>query len=266
MLDAALSEGQVSQRDRDSGQTSLLDMMGDESEATPIHTRPNIGEWPENELLQFEKEMMGLYVSSHPLARYGKILERYTSHSIATFADMRDGTDVVVGGLIGTVKQHITQRGNKKMAFITLETLEGPCEITVFPDLYEQKAGLIVSDMAVMVPARISFRNDEPGLIASDFIPIDEAPDRLTRAVHIRLTTIGLDETLIEKLAEILGERPGKCDVYLHCVTPEHEDVTVHATSACKVAPTQELCEQVESLLGEDTLWFSGANGLPRHE
>ncbi|NUM56362.1 MAG: DNA polymerase III subunit alpha [Candidatus Hydrogenedentes bacterium] len=266
VLDAALNEGQLSQRDRDAGQTSLLDLVSGEAESAPIHTKPNIPEWPENELLQFEKEMLGLYVSSHPLAKYSRILERYSSHSIAALKDLRDGTEVTVGGLIANVKQHITQRGNKKMAFVTLETLEGPCEVTVFPDLYEQKAGLLVSDMAVMIAARISFRNDEPGLIASDVIPIDEAPDRLTRAVHIRLTTIGLDETLIERLAEILGERPGKCDVYLHCVTPEHEDVTVHATSACKVAPSQELCDEVEGLLGEDTLWFSGANGLPRHE
>lgn len=266
VLDAAIDEGQLSQRDRDSGQTSLLDLMGSGAGPETIHAKPKIGEWPENELLQFEKEMLGLYVSSHPLAKYARTLERYSSHSIAMFKDLRDGTEVVVGGLIGNVKQHITARGNKKMAFVTLETLEGACEITVFPDLYEQRRGLLVTDMAVMVCARISFRNDEPGLIASDIISIDEAADRLTRAVHIRLTTVGLDETLIERLAEILGARPGKCDVYLHCVTPDHDDVTVHATSACKVAPSQELCAEVEGLLGEDTLWFSGANGLPRHE
>jgi len=266
VLDAAISEGQVSQRERESGQTSLLDLMGSDGAAAPMHSKPNIGEWPENELLQFEKETLGLYVSSHPLARYAKVLERYSSHSIAVYKDLRDGAEVVVGGLIGNVKHHFTARGNKKMAFITLETLEGPCEITVFPDLFEQKGGLVVSDMAVMITARISFRNDEAGLIASDIIPIDEAASRLTKAVHIRLTTVGLDATLIERLAELLGQRPGKCDVYLHCVTPEHEDVTVHATSACKVSPTQELFENIEQLLGEDTLWFSGGNGLPRHD
>ncbi len=267
VLDAAISEGQLSQRERESGQTSLLDLMGGGGSGTaPMHGKPNIGEWPENELLQFEKEMLGLYVSSHPLAKHAKLLERYSSHSIAAFKDLREGTEVVVGGLIGNVKQHVTQRGNKKMAFIVLETLEGPCEVTIFPELYEQKGGLIVPDMGVMICARINFRNDEPGLVASDIIPIEEAASRLTKAVHIRLTTLGLDEALIERLAVVLGERPGKCDVYLHCVTPDHEDVTVHATSACKVAPSQELYDEIEQLLGEDTLWFSGGNGLPRHE
>lgn len=265
VLDAALSEGQLSQREREAGQTSLLDLMGGPGE-TSIHGKPDVPEWPETELLAFEKETLGLYVSSHPLAKYSRVLERYTTHRVSALKDLRDDTEVVIGGLIGNVKQHITARGGKKMAFVTLETLEGPCEVTVFSGLYEVKSGLLVKDMAVMIPARVSFRNDEPGLIATDVIRIEDAEEKLTKAVHIRLTTVGLDASLIEKLAETLGERPGKCDVYLHCVTPSHEDVTVHATSACKVAPSKELYDAVERLLGEETLWFSGGNGLPRHE
>ncbi len=266
-LDAAMSQGQLSQKERAAGQTSLLELMGggDEAEET-MHQKPDVPEWPESELLAFEKEMLGLYVSSHPLARHANTLDRYTSHSLASLNELREGTEVVLGGLVGNVKQHITARGNKKMAFATLETLEGPVEFTVFPELYEQKAGLLVTDMAIMLVASVNFRNDEAGLIAQDMLPIEEAEGKLTKAVHIRLTTVGLDDVLLERLAEILGKRPGKCDVYLHCVTPEHEDVTVHATDACKVAASAELSELVKDLLGEDTLWLSGGNGLPRHD
>ncbi|MCC6490724.1 MAG: DNA polymerase III subunit alpha [Candidatus Hydrogenedentes bacterium] len=266
-LDAALSEGQLSQKERAAGQTSLLDLMGGGEDAQEtVHQKPDIPEWPENELLAFEKEMLGLYVSSHPLAKHARTLERFTSHSLDSFAELREGTEVVIGGLIGTVKHHTTARGNKRMAFITLETLEGPCEVTVFPELYEAKSGLLVTDLPVMLTASVNFRNDEPGLIAQDIIPIEAAEEKLTRAVHIRLATVGLDDIILQQLAEILGARPGKCDVYLHCVTPEMDDVTVHATDACKVAASQELTAQVEDLLGEETLWFSGGNGLPRHE
>jgi DNA polymerase III alpha subunit len=152
------------------------------------------------------------------------------------------------------------------MAFVTVETLAGPCEVTVFSDIFEQRAGLLVPDMIVMIPARVNYRNNEAGLVASDVIPIEEAEKHLTKAVHIRLSTVGLDEPLLQRLAGILDVRPGRCDVYLHCYTPEHKEVTIHATSACRVAASEALRKDVEDLLGEETVWFSAGNALPKHD
>ncbi len=263
-LDSAISEGQIAQRERESGQTSLFDLMAEQGGNGNMHARPNLSEWPESELLAYEKEMLGLYVSSHPLARHAKILERFSTTRISELADMRDGQEVVVGGMISAVKLHTTSKG-KRMAFITLDTLEGPCELTVFSDIFEERAGLLVNDMAVMAPARVSVRNDQPGLIAVDVMPIEEAEHKLTREVHVRVHSVGLDKSLMEHLAEILSNRPGKCDVYLHCQTIEQEEVIIHATKACMAAPSPELRRQVEDLLGEDTLWYAGSNGLPHH-
>ena len=75
----------------------------------------------------------------------------------------------------------------------------------------------------------------------------------------------GLDSDLLRRLAETLGAHPGRCDVYLHCLTAEQMEVTVHATSACRVAPSAEVRAEVEELLGEGSLWFSAGNGLPSH-
>ena len=130
-LDDALSEGQISQRERESGQTSLFELMDETEAANALHQKPDVPEWPENELLAFEKEMLGLYVSSHPLAKYAQTLDRFCTISVAEIPDLRDGQEVVIGGLISHVKHHVTQRG-KKMAFVTMETLETACEITVF--------------------------------------------------------------------------------------------------------------------------------------
>ena len=264
-LDTALSEGQISQKERDAGQFSLLDLMASDGPAPALHNVPEVEEWPEHELLAFEKEMLGLYVSSHPLARHAKTLQRFSSCSIADLPELRDGQDVVMGGMILTVKHHITAKG-KKMAFLTLDTLEGSLEITVFSDLYEQRAGMLVQDMIVMVPSRMGFRNGEPSLVANEVFPIEQAEQHLTRAVHVRLNTVGLDEELLDRLAHIFGEKPGKCDVYLHCLTPDRADVTVHATSACRVAPSTELRDAIESILGDESMWYSGGNGLPRHD
>ncbi len=259
VLDMAMGEGQVAQREREIGQTSLFDLAGDTGAAT--HPKPDLDEWPESELLAFEKEMLGLYVSSHPLAKFTHILDRYVTLRIEELPNLREDQEVTVGGLISTVKYHTTARGNK-MAFITLETLEGSCEITVFSDLFEQRMGLIVSDMIVMVKARVSVRNGEPGLIAVDFVAMEDVESTLTRTVHIRLNTIGLDEPLMDRVARILGSQPGPCRVYLHCTTADHKSITVRVTSACMVSATAELRRQIEDLLGEGAVWFAGANGL----
>ncbi len=264
-LDDALSEGQISQRERDAGQTSLLDLMaGDGGDAAAMHSPPAVAEWPEHELLAFEKEMLGLYVSSHPLAKHALTLQRFSSVRLIDLPELRDGQDIVIGGLLTTVKNHVTARG-KRMAFCALDTLEGPIEVTVFNDLFEQKGHLLVPDAILMVPSRMSFRNGEPSLVANDLVPIEDAENTLTRAVHVRIA-LGTDESALEQLAHLLGERPGKCDVYLHCMSPEQEDVTIHATSACRVAASPDLRAAVEQILGEDSLWFSGGNGLPRHD
>jgi len=260
VLDSAMQEGQIAQRERESGQTSLFDLVAGDAGESAMHQKPDVGEWPETEVLAFEKEMLGLYVSSHPLARHATTLSRYNTVSVADLERLREGQDVVIGGLIATVKHHVTSRGNK-MAFLTLETLEGPCEVTVFSDVFEQRAGLLVQDMVVMAPSRVNFRNNQVGLVAADIIAIEDAERLLTKSVHVRVQTLGLDEELVQRLAQILGARPGRCAVYLHCMTPENTEVVVKATDACTVAPTPVLRNEIEAILGEGTVWFSGRNG-----
>ncbi|MCC6144690.1 MAG: DNA polymerase III subunit alpha, partial [Candidatus Hydrogenedentes bacterium] len=265
VLDTALSEGQVTQRERAAGQTSLFDLMDPVEAAQDYHQKPDVMEWPESEILVYEKELLGLYVSSHPLARHSDTLTRFTTVRLEEIRDLQEGYEVTLGGLIANAKTHITGRGDK-MAFVTLETLEGNVEVTVFSDLYAEKAGLLVQDMIVMLKAKVNFRNDEAGLIASEIMPIEEAERNLTRAIHIRMQTAGMDTTLLQSLAHILGAKPGRCDVYLHCLTPQRQEVVIHATNACRVTPSRALKSEVEALLGEETIWFSGGLGLPSHE
>ena len=172
-LDSALGEGQIAQRERECGQTSLLDMMGDDETASDFRQKPELPEWPEKEILAFEKETLGLYVSSHPLARYAETLRRFSNASVDDIPRLREGQQVVVGGVLATIKHHTTKSG-KHMAFLTLDTLEGSCEVTVFSDVFAQRAGLLIPDAIVMIPARVNFRNDEAGLLADDIIQIEE--------------------------------------------------------------------------------------------
>ncbi len=263
VIEQAVDEGHIAQRERDSGQISLFDMAGMEDTVDTMHVKPDVPEWPEPELLQHEKEMLGLYVTSHPLDPYADFLRRFSTVSLAQMDELKEGQEAILGGLITHVKTHITGRG--KMAFLTLDSLEGGCEVTVFSDVYEQKAGLLVTDAIVMFEAKVSYRNSEPGFLANKVWPIEDAEKHLTRAVHIRMDTAQLEEEAAQKLALVLGGQQGDCDVYLHCLTPEREEVTIHATSACRVSASRTLRTAVEELFGEDSLWFSAGMGLPTH-
>jgi DNA polymerase-3 subunit alpha len=261
-LDSALGEAQASQREKAAGQASLFDLLGEDDASVARH-KPDVPEWSEHDLLQAEKEMLGLYVSRHPLKKWESVLRHYATPDL-TDLPRDEGRTVAVGGLLSQVKHHVTAKG-KKMAFVTVDTIEGPVEATVFSDVFERCETLLQRDAIVILPAHINLRNGEPGLIADDVIPIEEAQARLTKAVHIRMNTIGLDEARVDELAQVLGKHSGPCDVYLHCAMPDAREVTVHATAACMVSPTGELVRQIEQLFGEDALWFSGENGLPKH-
>lgn len=264
-LDQALSEGQIARQDRESGQGSLLDLLaGDDAATTTERTPPGLDEWAESDLLAYEKEMLGLYVSSHPLGKYAHIVERFTSMRLADLPEMEEHEGETIGGLVGGVRETFTRKG-AKMAWVTLETLEGTIEVTCFSDAYEKYQHLLQPDRVVVLACSVKKRSDEPGLILEEVIPINEVESRCTRAVHIRVPLIEVDGSVLNDLAHMLGNRSGSCDVYLHCVTPTHEEVTVHATEACKVSVSDELRDEIESLLGTDTVWYSGGHALPRH-
>ncbi len=265
VLDQAISEGQCAQRDRLSGQTSLFDMSGMEEAVETLRQKPEMPEWEENDLLQFEKEILGLYASSHPLTRYIEILDAFCTVRPSELSELPDGKEVNIGGLIGTIKTHITGQG-KKMAFVTLETLEGNCELTIFSDLFEQVSEWLQPETIVMIQARISYRNSEAGLLAAQIFPIEDAERHLTRAVHIRVFTDDINDKQLHTLAEKLSARPGVCDLYIHCLSKDSPDeVIVHATEACRIMYHPKVRDTVDEILGEHTLWFSAGMGLPSH-
>lgn len=264
VLDDALAEGQSAARDRASGQFSLFDMEGMEDSVAEMRQKPELIEWPDIELLQMEKEMLGLYISSHPLAPHADALKRFVTATSDNLREFKDGEEAIVGGLLTQVKIHITSK-NAKMAFISLESLTDSLEVTVFADLYEKASGLLTADSAVFFICRVNYRNGEPGLVASDVMPADEAESRLARAVHVRMDTAGLSDSFASEIAGRIGDRRGECDVYLHCMLSTGEEVVIHATEASSTAATPGLKRSLVELVGEGNVWFTAGREYPSH-
>ena len=262
VMDKAVTEGQVVQRDRAAGQISMFDLDGDFS---VIYEKPNLPEWPDHIVWESEKEMLGLYISSHPLRNYRDLIARYATLKLSEAMEMREGDEVSAAGIITNVRTLLTKKGDR-MAFVSLETLQGPCELTVFSEVFQRNGALLANDMIVMVRARVNFRDDKLSFLVNEIMPIDDAERAMTKALHVRLDLAAQQPETLEKLAKLLGGARGACDVYLHCATGAEGEAVVHAPESCRVAFSRGLKSTVEALLGEEAAYFSGGMGLPTHQ
>lgn len=164
-----------------SGQMSLFDFAGPEEQEGLDLALPDIGEFEKEKILAFEKEMLGVYISGHPLEEYIPLLEKNVTRTTADFnpaegedvPKVRDGEHAVIGGMIvgKTVK---TTRNNTRMAFVTLEDLYGTVEGIVFPRDYDKNRLYLEEDRKVFVKGRVTVEEDKPAkLIVSSVVPFD---------------------------------------------------------------------------------------------
>lgn len=254
LLDRALEMGSKMQRDRQLGQKSFFDIFAsDSSSAAQSSEIPDIPEWPENQLLSYEREMLGFYVTSHPLAKYSKILKTYTSASSSSLGQLKDQEEVTLGGLVQAVKEIMTKRGDK-MCFVTLEDLDGSSEVVVFSDLFKKSTEVLAKDTAVFVRGRLNLREDVPKVIASEILPLNQATQKLTRVLTIDLSTAGLDMDTLKRLRDIFLSHKGNTPVYLTFKDPLGKRTVLSSGESFKVNSSERLFEEVETVLGENVI------------
>ena len=186
MLDAVNRE----KKDAIAGQMSLFDMGDDDLDKANEIKYPEIDEYAKEELLGFEKEVLGIYISGHPLNDYTELMEKNCTNTSLDFmvseddeessAKVEDGQNVIVGGMIADKNVKVTKSSNKLMAYIQLEDLYGTIEITIFPRDYERLKPLLTDDAKIFVRGRVqTSENRAAKLICRDIIPFDRIPCEL---------------------------------------------------------------------------------------
>lgn len=166
---------------------SLFDLMGEESKEYDIKF-PDVGEFPREVLLAFEKEVLGIYISGHPLEDDAALWKKnitaktsdfYVNEEEGIASGLTDGRKYVVGGMINAISVKTTKQ-NRMMAFLTLEDLVGNMEVMLFPREYEAYRPLLIEDSKVFISGRADFSNEEAGkLICEKIIPFADAPKEL---------------------------------------------------------------------------------------
>ena len=169
---------------------------------------------------------------------------------------MRDGDEVLLGGIISKVKFTVTRRTNEKMAIVTLEDLSGTVEVLVFPQTFSKSGGLVKPDAIVFVKGRISLREEAPKIMASEIVTLDSVRAKYTKAITVNVVTAGLEKNILENLKRIFSRYPGRIPVYLNFVKPDGKRITVATGRDLLVEPHEGLVRDIEKILGRDVVNF----------
>jgi DNA polymerase-3 subunit alpha len=247
-FEAIIDQTVARRRERDMGVMSLFGEVAVDDGG--FDERPKIAdlEFEKMQRLAFEKEMLGLYVSDHPLLGCEGLLRRKTDGSIADLAECEDGAMKIFGGIITGLQRKWTKRG-ELMAVFTLEDLQSSCEVMVFPKTMTEQGHKLVDDAVVCVKGRVDKREEAPKLIAME-VDVFEGITDGAPPLRIKLAPTRVNETLIDRLKGLLGEHPGEAQVFLHL----GEQQILRLPDEFCVDTSNGLCGELRVLLGPDAL------------
>ncbi|MBV9951070.1 MAG: DNA polymerase III subunit alpha [Acidimicrobiia bacterium] len=235
-------------READMGVMTLFGELADDSGAG-YDDRPEIPdlEFDKTDKLRFEKEMLGLYVSDHPLMGSEAALRRRTDCTLTDLAEAEDGSIKLCGGVITALNRRWTRKGDLMAAFV-LEDLQGSIEVMVFPKAMSEVGHKLADDAIVVVKGRIDRRDDQPKLIAMEvdrFEPVQDAPP-----LRIKVAAGLLTDALVEKIKSLLVRFPGESQVYLHL----GEERVLRLPDTWSVAVGSGLMGELRVLLGPNAI------------
>jgi len=238
------------------GQFDLFGGMGDEAQEAGVALMPEIpvGEWEKSVLLAFEREMIGLYVSDHPLYGLEQVLATGSDCSIAQLlGDERpDGQVITIGGLVTGVARKTTKQGSV-WAIVTLEDLEGAVDVMVFPQTYQSVATLIADDAVLFVRGRIDRPDDDATRIVALEISAPDLSEAPAGPVRLTMSASRCTPPVVERLKEVLSAHPGVTEVHLHLVAQGRTTV-MRLDDRLRVTPSSSLYGDLKALLGPSCL------------
>jgi len=257
VAEAALHIGAAAQEDRERGQKSLFDSGSDPGvESNVLHSLPDVPEWPEATLLAGERETLGLYMSSHPLASHERLLRTFSTHTTSEAAAAEDGTPVFIGGLVEGLRTTVTKSGpaaGKKMARFVLEDLSDSVQCVMFGEDYQRDTDLIQPGRPVFLKGSVSHRTGDPSIRVNEAFKFEKALLRFTDGLVISLDKEAATEPTFTEIKKILEASPGKAHVFIE-VPDDGKTVVLQAGPGLKINVTAALCRNLADLLGEDRI------------
>jgi DNA polymerase III subunit alpha len=272
VLPRALQSAEQMQADRRHGQMSLfedLDGAGTVATAAAVEALPEVAEWVPTELLKYEKEALGYYFSSHPLAQHEEVLDLFSTNKAGQLRDLQGGQEVLIGGMLTLVRLMNTKKarnGNSRYARFKLEDFSGQAECVMWPDDYVRYKDLVEEDRICFVGATVERTREEPGLVVTRILTIEQAQRERTTGLALALRLGEHGPGHLDAVARVLERARGSCPVFLYVRDHAGKLMVLKASDQFRVNPGTLPREELEAILGPGTVRFSRqGNGAPRN-
>ncbi len=255
-LDTVLAEAGLVQQEREAGQASLF---GEAVPARPAHASlPNVPPWPEAERLTREKEVLGFFISGHPLERYRAEVELFSTRSTATLGQWSEHP-VTVAAVITAVKRQISKKTGKEYARITLEDFHGTAEALVFPENWAKLSQVIQPDSALLLTGGFSARDrgeDVAPFVVENAQPLEGLRKSGSLGVILRWAgPNGVTPDIVRSAAAVCAAHPGAAPVYIEWTGPDGALVRLKSRRH-RIEPEEEVVTALRALLGPDGVLF----------
>jgi len=282
-IDQTMSLAQSIAQEKASGQGSLFDLL-DEEEKNEIDSVsvPDIPEFPEKEILETEKALLGFYVTGHPLGEYAEIMQLYSSHALIEITNndeengLQNDTGVKIGGIITSVNHRISQKTNNGYCILTIEDLEGTCECMVFnrpgksesdPNrnmIYDNSKEFLFENAPIFIEGMLNVKDGNRKLFAEKIIPMSHVREKYTKEIHIRMYEGNASKQMLEKIKEICRINSGATSVIFCITTITGEVAFIEAAEKYGVRVTSELIRSLTEVIGEGQLHYKADKSVPK--
>lgn len=282
-LDPALDLASRTQLDRQKGQTSLLDLVGEsDSSASQYYQPADVEEYPFAQLLAFEKDLLGFYLTGHPLDNYVEKIKELKCCSIEELAGMSPNSRVRLAGVIVTIRNTVKRRTQERMSILTVEDIEGSIEVLVFPEAYRKCSSLLIEEEPVVIVGRLNKKDDNPKIVADNIIRLEKAdaaalqaasataprggsPDAPAKSggdlhappgagdgagagqVAITVDADAAEENLLE-LREVLSSFPGSSPLRLILCRDNGREIIAEIESPLRISSDEKLVQRLQAL------------------
>jgi DNA polymerase-3 subunit alpha len=254
-LEKAMQIGASFQADKQNGQMNFFGQMTQDKDYSLDHqSLPNIPPWPELQMLAFEKQVLGFYVTSNPLSHHAEIINLYSTHNSSQLTDANQGRQIIIGGMITKIRFTLTKTGRNagsKMAYFTLEDLQGQVEVVMFPDALNKFGDLLVADSIIFVKGNLDYRREKPNILAVELIALEDVREKLAAKIRIRLDAKDVTKEKVASIKSICQHHRGKSPVYV-AIKTDMGRVYAAADRELSVNPDLDFCRKMRQIVGPE--------------
>jgi DNA polymerase-3 subunit alpha len=221
-------------------------------EALVAETERN--EWDDSELLRNEKEALGFYITGHPLTRYGSLLKKIRAKKTYELDDAIEKEDIVIGGVLRSIKKRYVRSTGDKMAYITIEDDEGSVDVIIFSELYKNTIDILKKDELIIVKGNID--KDEKGVRvrAREVSRLEDALNNNVKRFEICINAHGSFSEKLRDIRSLVGRYPGDCQLYLRIRLDESQTLI---ETGINVRPDTVLINTLANIVGRSSVTVS---------